>query len=92
MATTPKPRAARPPPAAQRARLPLRPIAPRPKRVDPSGPEYKQAARKYTQFMVAMPILLVTSWVLFDRLVMGNEKKTIPRGLTLEDASEKNKE
>ena len=26
--------------------------------------------------MIALPILLVTSWVLFDRLALGSETKT----------------
>ena len=30
--------------------------------------------------MVAVPILLVTSYVLFDRLVMKTPAKTLPRG------------
>ncbi|KAK3385398.1 hypothetical protein B0H63DRAFT_522733 [Podospora didyma] len=41
--------------------------------VDIKSPEYKQAVRKYTSLMVALPILLVTSYYLFDRLVRGNE-------------------
>ncbi|KAI4858729.1 hypothetical protein F4820DRAFT_206495 [Hypoxylon rubiginosum] len=92
MATNPKPRVAKPPPAAQRAQLPPRPVASIPKRIDPSSPEYKRAARKYTRLMIAMPILLVTSWVLFDRLLLGGEAKTIPKYSTLGNASkEKNK-
>lgn len=87
MATTPKSRTARPPPAGQRAQLPPRPAATRPKRVDLSSPEYKRAARKYTQLMVALPILLVTSWVLFDRLALGKEVKTLPASATSEDSS-----
>lgn len=35
--------------------------------VDTSGPEYKQASRRYVSVMVALPILLVTSYYLFDR-------------------------
>jgi hypothetical protein len=35
--------------------------------VDPSSPEYKQASRRYVSVMVALPILLVTSYFLFDR-------------------------
>ncbi|KAF3065785.1 hypothetical protein GL218_09423 [Daldinia childiae] len=85
MATTPSPkRAAGPQPTAQRAQPPPRPILPTPTRVNPSSPEYKRAARKYTQLMVAMPILLVTSWFLFDRLVLGHEPKTLPKRTTLD--------
>ncbi|KAI2627869.1 hypothetical protein GGS26DRAFT_122019 [Hypomontagnella submonticulosa] len=78
MATAPK-HIPRPQPAAQRTHLPPRPAAPISKRADPSSPEYRRAARKYTQLMVAMPILLVTSWFLFDRLVMGQEAKSLPK-------------
>ncbi|ORY68576.1 uncharacterized protein BCR38DRAFT_482074 [Pseudomassariella vexata] len=51
--------------------------APPPKRVDLSSPAYKQASKKYVNFMIAMPILLVTSYFLFDRLIVGNEAKTL---------------
>ncbi|ETS82025.1 hypothetical protein PFICI_07027 [Pestalotiopsis fici W106-1] len=51
--------------------------APIPKRIDPSSPAYKAASRKYIGFMVAMPILLVTSYVLFDRLALGHEAKSL---------------
>lgn len=49
-----------------------RPIPPRPSaherpKVSTNSPEYKQAAWKWTSAMVAMPILLVTSYFLFDR-------------------------
>ncbi|KAI1264856.1 hypothetical protein F5Y18DRAFT_69098 [Xylariaceae sp. FL1019] len=37
---------------------------------------YKQAARRWTSTMVALPILIVTSYYLFDRLALGNEQKT----------------
>jgi hypothetical protein len=37
------------------------------RKVDPSSPEYKRASKKYTSLMVALPILLVTSYFLFDR-------------------------
>ncbi|KAM0424221.1 hypothetical protein ACHAPT_010593 [Fusarium lateritium] len=40
---------------------------------------YKTAARKWTSFIVAMPILLVTSYHLFTRLALGKEKKELPR-------------
>ncbi|KAI1400211.1 hypothetical protein F4819DRAFT_462005 [Hypoxylon fuscum] len=87
MATAPKPRIVRSQPAVQRAQF-----SPRPTRTDPSSPEYRRAARKYTQLMVAMPILLVTSWFLFDRLVLGNEAKTLPKNKSRELAeTEKNK-
>ncbi|KAI0410129.1 hypothetical protein F4802DRAFT_592998 [Xylaria palmicola] len=50
------------------------PVAPR---VDASGLTYKQAASKYTRLMIAMPILLVTSYYLFDRLALGHEAKSL---------------
>ena len=40
--------------------------------VDPSSRAYKTAAGKYVRTMIALPILLVTSWVLFDRLALGS--------------------
>ncbi|KAJ4246593.1 hypothetical protein NW762_013535 [Fusarium torreyae] len=40
---------------------------------------YKQAERSWVKFMVAMPILIVTSYHLFQRLVMGKEQKVWPR-------------
>ncbi|KAG0645617.1 hypothetical protein D0Z07_8581 [Hyphodiscus hymeniophilus] len=44
---------------------------------------YKSAARKWTAAIVAMPILLVTSYVLYERLVLGEDKKVLVRpGLT----------
>ncbi|KAI5857364.1 hypothetical protein GGS23DRAFT_600852 [Durotheca rogersii] len=48
-------------------------------RIDPSSPEYRAAARKYTAFLIAMPIFLVTSWALFNRLALGAQVKTLPR-------------
>ncbi|KAK8103521.1 uncharacterized protein PG998_010554 [Apiospora kogelbergensis] len=70
-----------PAPSSQRAgrpapTLPASLRAPRPRPVDPSSPAYKAASRKYVSTMIAMPILLVTSWVLFDRLARGAEVKT----------------
>lgn len=43
------------------------PEADRPRKTDPSSPEYKQASRRYVSVMVALPIFLVTSYFLFDR-------------------------
>ena len=43
----------------------------------PTG--YNTVARKVTLAIVALPVLLVTSWVLWDRLVMGKEKKELIR-------------
>ncbi|KAI0160601.1 hypothetical protein GGR57DRAFT_519478 [Xylariaceae sp. FL1272] len=43
---------------------------------DTNSKAYKQAARRWTSTMVALPILIVTSYYLFDRLALGNEQKT----------------
>ncbi|KAI3319359.1 hypothetical protein HD806DRAFT_539396 [Xylariaceae sp. AK1471] len=51
---------------------------PMPPRVDPSSKAYKQAASKYMRLMIAMPILLVTSYFLFDRLALGHDAKSLP--------------
>ncbi|RTE74741.1 hypothetical protein BHE90_010804 [Fusarium euwallaceae] len=40
---------------------------------------YKSAARKWTASIIALPILLVTSYYLFDRLVRGNKQKEMPK-------------
>ncbi|KAK5636951.1 hypothetical protein RRF57_012663 [Xylaria bambusicola] len=58
-------------PPASRIPPPSRP------RVDISSAAYKQAASRYTRVMIAMPILLVTSYYLFDRLALGHEAKTL---------------
>ncbi|KAI0171556.1 hypothetical protein BJ166DRAFT_589613 [Pestalotiopsis sp. NC0098] len=60
--------------------------APIPKPIDPSSPAYKAASRKYIGFMVAMPILLVTSYVLFDRLALGHEAKSLKNETPTKDA------
>ncbi|KAG4437807.1 hypothetical protein IFR05_006694 [Cadophora sp. M221] len=38
---------------------------------------YKPVARKVTMTIVALPILIVTSYVLYQRLVLGEEKKML---------------
>ncbi|KAJ3564756.1 hypothetical protein NPX13_g7737 [Xylaria arbuscula] len=64
-----------------------------PPRVDTSSTAYKQAykqaASKYTRLMIAMPILLVTSYYLFDRLALGHEAKTLRGAPTTTEANEK---
>ncbi|KAI0810179.1 hypothetical protein GGR55DRAFT_695387 [Xylaria sp. FL0064] len=60
---------------------------PRTPRVDHSSATYKQAASKYTRFMIAMPILLVTSYYLFDRLALGHEPKNLRRDPLLEESN-----
>ena len=42
----------------------------KPKPVDIKSPEYKAASRKWTSLMVALPILAVTSYYLFDRRML----------------------
>ncbi|KAI1463120.1 uncharacterized protein F4812DRAFT_447722 [Daldinia caldariorum] len=78
MAITPSLRRdAGPQPVTQRAQPLPRPAAPIP-RINPSSLEYKRAARKYRNLMISLPIFLVTSWFLFDRLVLGHEPKKLP--------------
>lgn len=36
-------------------------------KIDPSSPEYKQAARKWVATIIALPVLIVTSYFLFER-------------------------
>ncbi|KAI9852784.1 MAG: hypothetical protein M1824_001718 [Vezdaea acicularis] len=43
----------------------------------PAG--YAGTARKITYVIVALPIAIVTSWVLYDRLVLGTERKVLVR-------------
>jgi hypothetical protein len=66
-ATTPRPVASpglrpqpRPHPGSQAPQEPKKPV-------DTSSKEYKQAASKYVRFVVALPILLVTSYFLYQR-------------------------
>ncbi|OAA45868.1 hypothetical protein BBO_03509 [Beauveria brongniartii RCEF 3172] len=46
---------------------------------------YKSAARRWTLTMIALPILLVTSYYLFDRLALGHERKVLNREATKRD-------
>lgn len=68
------------PPPAQPYRAP-RQAPPRPewKPAEPLPSKYKPAARRVTLAMVAAPIAIVTSWVLYERLVLGHERKEISR-------------
>ncbi|QSZ32468.1 hypothetical protein DSL72_002042 [Monilinia vaccinii-corymbosi] len=38
---------------------------------------YQSVARRVTMTIVALPVALVTSWVLWDRLVLGTERKSL---------------
>ncbi|KAL1643133.1 hypothetical protein SLS58_005102 [Diplodia intermedia] len=49
------------------------------KPVEPLPAAYKPAARRWTLAIVAMPVALVTSYALYDRLVLGNKRKEFPR-------------
>ncbi|TAQ88123.1 hypothetical protein B7494_g3522 [Chlorociboria aeruginascens] len=44
---------------------------------NPLPANYKPTARKVTMAIVAMPIVIVTSYFLYDRLVLGNERKIL---------------
>ncbi|OAA73416.1 hypothetical protein ISF_00317 [Cordyceps fumosorosea ARSEF 2679] len=46
---------------------------------------YKSAARRWTSTMIALPILLVTSYYLFDRLALGHAQKVLNREPTKRD-------
>ncbi|ESZ94827.1 hypothetical protein SBOR_4787 [Sclerotinia borealis F-4128] len=45
----------------------------------PLPKNYQSVARRVTMTIVALPILFVTSWVLWDRLVLGEPKKSLIR-------------
>jgi hypothetical protein len=42
---------------------------------------YKEAQSKWVRTMIALPILFVTSYYLFERLAMGVEVKSLPENL-----------
>ncbi|KAI8256146.1 hypothetical protein K4K58_005097 [Colletotrichum sp. SAR11_239] len=67
---------------ARQTTLPSSAATETPKTPAPGSKEYRKAygsaARKWTATMVAMPILLVTSYFLFDRLALGHEPKVMP--------------
>ncbi|PMD28951.1 hypothetical protein L207DRAFT_642760 [Hyaloscypha variabilis F] len=42
---------------------------------NPLPKNYKSVANKVTMAIVAMPIAIVTSWVLYERLVLGEDRK-----------------
>ncbi|KAI1007168.1 hypothetical protein K3495_g1053 [Podosphaera aphanis] len=48
-----------------------------------SSPKYKKTSRKVTLAIVALPIALVTSWMLYQRLVLGEKRKElVPPGVS----------
>ncbi|PMD17172.1 hypothetical protein NA56DRAFT_281167 [Hyaloscypha hepaticicola] len=50
---------------------------PNPTSGNPLPKNYKSVANKVTMAIVAMPIAIVTSWVLYERLVLGEERKNL---------------
>ncbi|KAJ5128826.1 hypothetical protein N7448_002539 [Penicillium atrosanguineum] len=65
--------------------LPQKPVqgAARPAR--PTGPvdirktkEYKSAARKWTGAMVGIPFVIITSWILYERIYGNKSVKKLP--------------
>ncbi|KAM3513483.1 hypothetical protein MY11210_002871 [Beauveria gryllotalpidicola] len=46
---------------------------------------YKSAARRWTTTVIALPILLVTSYYLFDRLALGHARKVLNHKETKRD-------
>jgi len=54
---------------------------------------YKPVARRVTLAIVALPIAIVTSWVLYQRLILGEERKHLVRpGMTMVEESPSMKE
>ncbi|KAK6424511.1 hypothetical protein LTR95_016377 [Oleoguttula sp. CCFEE 5521] len=49
---------------------------------------YRPAARRVTAIICAVPVLLVTSWVLYKRQFLGEEQKRIPEVKGAEDDME----
>ncbi|KAL2105815.1 hypothetical protein VUR80DRAFT_7711 [Thermomyces stellatus] len=45
-----------------------------------NSPAYKSAARKWVASIIALPIFIVTSYFLFDRLMLGVRAKDAPSG------------
>lgn len=39
-------------------------------------PRYKAALRRWTSIIVGLPIAIVTSWMLYERLVLGKDKSS----------------
>lgn len=53
-----------------------------------SSPSYEVVKGRYTRFMIAMPILLVTSYYLYDRLALGSERKRLDQPSSLFELGE----
>ncbi|KAJ5130318.1 uncharacterized protein N7515_006357 [Penicillium bovifimosum] len=58
---------------------PVQPAAPLPKGVDDirKTKEYKAAARRWTATIVGLPIVMYTSWILYERLYGGKSPKRL---------------
>ncbi|GJN74670.1 hypothetical protein VFPFJ_07697 [Purpureocillium lilacinum] len=50
---------------------------------------YNTAARKWVSSIIALPILLVTSYYLFDRLALGHAQKVMPKKPVAESLDDK---
>ncbi|EGX91876.1 hypothetical protein CCM_06034 [Cordyceps militaris CM01] len=83
-----KRRATNPPPASTpssaaaavlRARVNAEKEAPPAETAEAYKERYNGAARRWTLTMIALPILLVTSYYLFDRLALGHPVKVLNR-------------
>ncbi|KAJ5891621.1 uncharacterized protein N7473_007849 [Penicillium subrubescens] len=78
----PKVNAVRPPPAPRPAPRPVNPAEIR------KTKEYKVAARRWLSTIVALPIVMYTSWILYER-VYGNKspRRLIPQQPSQQDSS-----
>lgn len=47
---------------------------------------YKEAQSKWVRTMIALPILFVTSYYLFERLALGKEVKALPERMRSGDS------
>ncbi|KAH8144432.1 uncharacterized protein LAJ45_11600 [Morchella importuna] len=67
-------------PAPQNSRYPQFPDGiPRPLSPGELPSKYKPAERRVRVMIIALPIAIVTSWVLWNRLVKGEERKVLVR-------------
>ncbi|KAJ5376774.1 hypothetical protein N7509_013660 [Penicillium cosmopolitanum] len=70
-----------------------RPVIP-PRRVLPKNPqelrktkEYKAAARRWTSSIVALPIVMYTSWILYERIYGDKAPKKLANASTSSSSS-----
>ncbi|TQV96982.1 hypothetical protein IF1G_04222 [Cordyceps javanica] len=71
--------------AAARVRINAEKEAPPKETAEAYKARYKSAARRWTSTIIALPILLVTSYYLFDRLALGHAPKVMNREVTKRD-------